>query len=199
MLGTGNSLADHMAVHIVSMNLAAPLAAMAWRALSVPARPAATHPLALATVFQILLLWGWHAPPVLQAALASPALHWLMQISVFAAALWFWACVFEATGARRWRALFALLVTGKLFCLLGVLLVFAPRALYALDLAGHMHGAAGSPLEDQQLAGLLMIVACPLTYVLAGVVIAARWVLELDDQPTASPPSLRRTRTGDAV
>ena len=53
----------------------------------------------------------------------------------------------------------ALLLTGKLVCLLAALMVFAPRALYG---AGHAHGAAA--LDDQQLAGLLMIAACPLSY-----------------------------------
>jgi putative membrane protein len=64
----------------------------------------------------------------------------------------------------------------RLFCLLGAIFVFAPRPLFA------HHG--GVSLEDQQLAGLLMIVACPLTYVVAGTVIAARWVLALEgDRP----------------
>jgi len=35
-------------------------------------------------------------------------------------------------------------------------------------------------LADQQMAGLLMLVACPLTYVLAAIVIAARWTLRMD-------------------
>ena len=44
-----------------------------------------------------------------------------------------------------------------------------------------------SGLADQQLAGLLMITACPLTYVTAGVIIAARWVLELDGAAADTP------------
>lgn len=185
MLASGNPLADHMAIHILSMNLLAPLAALAWRN-SVADHRGRTIPLAAATFLQIALLWGWHTPAALEAALADPALHLTMQVSLLASALWFWAGVFDATGARRWRALFALLVTGKLFCLLGVLMVFAPRALYTLAASGHDHGAAGGGLEDQQLAGLLMITACPLTFVLTGVVIAARWIAELDAEPAGA-------------
>lgn len=184
MLAPGTPLADHMAIHLLSMNFASPLAVLAWQAYF-PSFRTRRIPLALATILQIALLWGWHAPAALEAALAEPALHLTMQVSLFGSALWFWAAVFDATGAQRWRALFALLVTGKLFCLLGILMVFAPRALYALAAVGHAHGAAGSALEDQQLAGLLMITACPLTFVLAGVAIAAHWLLELDTDPAA--------------
>jgi putative membrane protein len=59
----------------------------------------------------------------------------------------------------------ALLLTGKLTCLLAVLLVFAPRALYP-------HAA----LADQQFAGLLMLAACPLSYLGAALVITLRIV-----------------------
>jgi putative membrane protein len=75
--------------------------------------------------------------------------------------------------------LFALLVSGKLFCLLAVLLVFAPRFFYGAH-GTHSHG--GMPVDqlaDQHLAGLLMLVVCPLSYVAAAVAIAAQWLREL--------------------
>jgi putative membrane protein len=61
--------------------------------------------------------------------------------------------------------------------------VFSPRALYPIYLThgGHMAGAA-DPLADQYLAGLLMLVICPLTYVFVGVLIAERWLSELRRQ-----------------
>jgi putative membrane protein len=64
--------------------------------------------------------------------------------------------------------------------LLGALFTFSPRLVYAAGMSGAHHSQIG--LADQQLAGLMMIVACPLTYVLAAVVIASRWLfaLELD-------------------
>jgi putative membrane protein len=78
--------------------------------------------------------------------------------------------------------MFALLITGKLFCLLAALLVFSPRVLYPDALAAHRHApVAADLLSDQHLAGLLMLVLCPLTYVLAGVLIAERWLRELRD------------------
>ena len=54
--------------------------------------------------------------------------------------------------------------------MLGALLVFAPRPIYS---SGHH----GFDLADQQLAGLLMLAACPLSYVLAAIVIAVETLL----------------------
>jgi putative membrane protein len=113
---------------------------------------------------------------VLALALDTPALHLIMQASLFGAALWFWRAILSGRSHGRWQAILALLFTAKLSCLPGVLLVFAPRALYAAP------GTAGLEthlLADQQLAGLLMLAACPLTYLVAGVLIASRWLRDL--------------------
>jgi putative membrane protein len=196
-----------MAQHIVLMNLLAPLLALAllarfrrprlpsWPSLSLPAvaegRPPRSMPLgglALAATAQLALLWAWHIPSVLEVALASGPLHGLMQASLFLSALWFWTAVLARAGSARWRALLALLATSKLFCLLGVLLVFAPRALYGGGPPG-VTWCAAAPLNlmaDQQMAGLMMLVACPVSYLLAGVMIAARWLSDLDGAPPAA-------------
>ncbi|UYQ71654.1 cytochrome c oxidase assembly protein [Pelagibacterium flavum] len=135
-----------------------------------------------ATTAQLALLWGWHSPPVLDAAMGSQALTAAMHLTLAFAAAGFWAAIIDMPATGRWRSIFALLITGKLFCLLGVLLVFAPRSLYGA-MGAHGDGAAMlSPLADQQLAGLIMVAACPLTYVLAGIWIAARWFLALEAQ-----------------
>jgi putative membrane protein len=108
-----------------------------------------------------------------------PTVHTVMHVSFLAAALWFWLAVLSDRSTMRWRALFALLITGKLFCLLGALLVFAPRLLYGgIAAHGPLAGDDGA-LADQHLAGLMMLAVCPLTYVLAGVVIAAQWLSDL--------------------
>lgn len=181
-------LSAQMLVHIVLMNAVAPLAVMVYLA------PLTRRPwprfLFAATLVQVALLWAWHAPPALAAAMQSDALHAAMQVSLFVAALWFWSAVLSERAAR-WRAILSLLVTGKLFCLLGVLLVFAPRALYP----GMSGGTAFGPmLGDQQLAGLLMLVACPATYLVAGVVLAARWLTHIEraGHPAAASRNARR-------
>lgn len=165
----------HMAQHIVLMNVVAPLAAiMLHNRIGGDGR----QHLGLATLLQLVLLWGWHVPAILTAAMQVPILGAAMQVSLFGAALWFWVAVVRVASSKRWQAIFALLVTSKLFCLLGALLVFAPRTIYPVFSGGH--GAATDPAADQQLAGLLMLVSCPATYLLGGLVIAARWFDAID-------------------
>lgn len=188
----GGPLAEHMAIHITLMSLAALLAAYAVRGMAPRLAEFPGHNwLGAATLAQMALLWAWHAPAVLGWALSSPAAHGLMQASLLLSAFWFWMAVLNAARLGPWRAIVALLITGKVFCLLGILLVFAPRVLYPAVANVHHHDAGlsyGSALADQQLAGLLMVIACPLTYVLAGVVLAARWIAALDRDPAQPLP-----------
>jgi putative membrane protein len=168
-------LSTHMAAHIASMSVAAPLVAMIWR------RPASIScsPLWAATACQSALLWMAHSPALHGAIQADLLLLAGMQAVLFVAALVFWQAILAA--ASPWHAMFALLLSGKLACLLGVLLVFAPRPLFATHASHATHDLPASVLlADQHLAGLLMIVACPLSYVLAAVVLAARTLERLD-------------------
>jgi putative membrane protein len=167
----GMPLTSHMIHHLVWMNVVAPIAAWRLHASGVLVVYGA-HALTLATVLQIVILWTWHAPPLWQIAQSQRIFGNLMPISMLAAAVAFWLTIFGQTTMRRWRAVIALLFTGKLFCLLGALLIFAPRTLYA-------HAGGDITLIDQQIAGLIMVAVCPLTYVAAGVVLSACWLNEL--------------------
>jgi putative membrane protein len=171
-------LARHMARHIAVMSVAAPLCAAALFC-GRSARGRADGSAAVlwsATPLQIALIWAWHVPAAHSWAIASVEATAAMDVSLFLAAAAFWGALLRFRAAHPWQPLLALLLTGKLACLLGALLVFAPRLLYAgASPAATAHHAHMLPtLADQQLAGLLMIVACPLSYVLAGVVLAAR-------------------------
>jgi putative membrane protein len=182
---------SHMCAHIWLMNAVAPAVALVAAGNGTNSPAASGAALVAATVAQMALLWAAHAPPVLHAASTSSVLHFLMQLSLFASALWFWRVVLAQRGAARWRSLLALLVSGKLFCLLAVLLVFAPRFFYGGHELGHSNvGSNVDQLADQHLAGLLMLVVCPLSYVAAAVVIAAQWLREVaarEGAPAAAP------------
>jgi putative membrane protein len=105
------------------------------------------------------------------------------------AAFWFWSAVIAAPD---WKGLIALLLTGKLACLLGALLIFAPRDFYNLDgLVLGLCTTGPSSLADQQLAGLLMITACPLSYLVTGVVLAAGMIGRLEDGERSSHVAAR--------
>lgn len=183
-------LTHHMSTHMLLMNAVAPLAALA---LSIGDRPPSCVlrsplSLAIATVVQLAVLWGSHTPFVLTFATQTPAAHLILQGMLFAVALWFWRSVLAQHNSDCWRALVALLITGKLFCLLAALLVFAPRHLYPGVAHAHAVVEPATPeLSDQQLAGLLMVAACPLTYVIAAIVIAARWLREIAEDRSAVP------------
>ncbi|WEX73967.1 cytochrome c oxidase assembly protein [Sinorhizobium numidicum] len=191
-------LASHMVLHILLMNLVAPLAAMClshtWRERPEPA----PGMLQLATIAQLIVLWAWHAPPLLNRALTSQPVHLLMYASLLLSAFLFWWAVLRFDADRRWKPIVALLVTSKLYCLLAVLFVFSPRALYSGIAGSHAgHGASvfDTTLADQQLAGLIMLAACPATYVLAGIALAGRWLLAMDAE--AANPAPTRPNTGE--
>jgi len=167
----------HMVHHIALMNVVAPLLGIV---LATVARDRIGKDrgtlLWTAACSQIVLLWAWHAPRLHEAA-ASSALYAAMLTSLSLAALCFWGCILLLPAHSRWQAIVALVATGKLSCLLGVLLLFAPRLLYPFHSSGHS-GHAG--IEHQQLAGLLMLIACPLSYVLAAGILTAQFVHERD-------------------
>lgn len=174
------ALSALMVQHLLVMNVVAPVlgAALSRHAAMPGGRPELLWTAALA---QMLLLWGWHAPLVQQTAGASPALHLAMLASLAAAATLFWAASLRAAAEDRWSAIAALLVTGKLACLLGGLMIFAPRDLYGLaGLAFSICTAGPSTLSDQQLAGLMMIVACPLSYIVSGLIMTAQMLARLE-------------------
>jgi putative membrane protein len=163
-------LSHAMLLHIATMNIAAPLAAVAVsNQLHSTAGP---RTLAAAAMGQLIVLWIFHTPWIV--ASGSLLLHLVLQALLFGSALLFWLTVQSMTRDLRWSPLGALLLTGKLACLIGALLVFAPRPLYA-----SIGWCAGSPasLDDQHLAGLLMLTACPLSYLIAGVIAASHLVL----------------------
>jgi putative membrane protein len=185
-------LASHMALHLATMNVVAPLLAALWpRARSVEAGGTAWWGAGLA---QMALLYAWHAPPLSGAAHGSAFLGGVLLAALFASALVFWRLVFADAAQRAWRAVAALLLTGKAACLVGALLIFAPRDLYALAGAGGLCGGGTSSLADQHLAGLLMVTACPLSYLIVGVGLVLRRVLPREE--TAAAPAERDLAPG---
>lgn len=165
---THTGLAGHMLQHFVVMNVAAPLFAAALR-LRVPSV------LAIATGLQVALLWGWHLPVLFDAARHDLVLAALMQVSLFVVSLLFWSAVITHPRDKSWQTIFALLITAKALCLFGAILCFARGTLYA----GHGEAVA-SALDDQQLAGLLMMASCALIYVAASIILFVRWMASME-------------------
>lgn len=175
--------ARHMAAHILAMNSVAPALAV----IALARRKGLSGSASLlwsATVVQIAMLWVWHAPIAQNLVLHSSGAMIVAHLALLAAATAFWAFLLSLKGSSRWQAIPALLLTGKLVCLLAVLLVFAPRTIYGSP----NHAAHG--LGDQHLAGLLMLAACPLSYLVAAVVMTVHLIGA--HEPSRSVPPISR-------
>jgi putative membrane protein len=184
----------HMVEHEIVMACAAPLlafsrpiGALLWslppalrdllgrasrsRRLRVPWL-AATSPLP-ATAIHGAVIWLWHAPPLFEAAVANTAVHRLQHLSFLISALAFWWAL--ARRADRGAASMHLFVTMVHTSLLGALLTFSPRVLYPRQTFAAAHFGL-TPLEDQQLAGLVMWIPAGTIYAGAAMAFAALWV-----------------------
>lgn len=119
-------------------------AQVTWAVLTLPP---------VATLLHGLAIWGWHVPPLFDATVTEIALHRLQHLSFVLSALLFWWALL-----RRCHPLGAsahLVVTMIHTGILGALLTFAPRVLYARQTFDAMRWGL-TPLEDQQLAGAVM-------------------------------------------
>lgn len=147
----------------------APLLAIAFAPVARPPRGG----IAVWTVAHTFAFWLWHAPPAYAAALSSDMLYWTMQASLLVTAWGMWAHIRTAALPFGIAALLAMMVQ---MGLLGALLVFNADALYAPHyLSTQAWGF--SPLEDQQLAGLIMWAPAAGLYLAGALWMLARWLV----------------------
>jgi putative membrane protein len=140
-----------------------------WRQLTAPA---------IAMLLQAVVMWGWHLPVAMQAALHSGALHIAMHLSFLVAGLLFWMALLRSLRepvAGAGAGIIAIIGTMMQMGLLGALLTFAGTARYThyFDRAPQLGLTA---LEDQQLAGLIMWVPAAIPYLVGGIMLAAVWI-----------------------
>ena len=183
----------HMVQHVLLVAVAPPLILLACP-LDVVARdlpglsqrakwlrsqfPQAVVSVICSTVVYGVSIWFWHIPATYQGALLSEAVHLVLYATLLGASFWFWNAVLHGIRARGEQlgvgvaALFlTLLHTG----LLAVLLTLSPRPWYPL-MSQNSAAWGLSPLEDQQLAGLIMWVPMSFIYLGAALALAARWI-----------------------
>ena len=154
--------------HMALVLLLAPLLAFGLE----PALRRLPAPLWTCTALAAVAFWIWHAPAPYAAALSSVAVYALMQITLLVSAAAFWVAVRRAAPAA---ALAAILATTVQMGLLGALITFAVRPLYAPHFASTISWGI-APLEDQQLAGITMWAPGSLAYLAAAVWIGWRWM-----------------------
>ena len=149
-----------------------PLFAACWRLL--------TEPL-VATLLHAIALWAWHMPVLYNAVMAHDGIHWLQHVSFLLTALLFWWSLLQGRARERGygAAVFYLFATALHSGLLGILLTLSRRLWYpAQTLVGARWGL--TPLEDQQLAGLVMWIPAGLVYAGAALALAGIWISRSD-------------------
>jgi cytochrome c oxidase assembly factor CtaG len=143
----------------------------AWRGLTRPSVSCGLH---------FLAIWLWHVPGPYDLALHNDAVHALEHVSfVGTGMLLWWRMVYPATSRRAayGKGILSLFVTAMQTGALGALITLSRHVLYPAQAAAAAAWGV-NPLEDQQLAGLIMWVPGGLVYL---VVISVLFMLWLDD------------------
>jgi putative membrane protein len=127
-----------------------------------------------------LAIWLWHAPILFQATLTNDLVHTAQHLSFFLSALLFWWALFYAHGRRAYGGGVLYIFTTAIHTgILGALLTFAPRLWYPVY-SKTTEPWGLSPLQDQQIGGLIMWVPASLVYLAAGLALFAAWMKESD-------------------
>jgi putative membrane protein len=148
-----------------------------WRGLRGSWRLLAGLPVACG--LYVAVFWLWHLPALYQLALESRAAHLLAHGSFLGTALLFWHAV--GLGARRphGAGILALFVAGVQNSLLSALILTAQTPWYA----GHARNALLcniAPLDDQRMAGLIMMLPCDAIYLGAALWLGAIWLAQIE-------------------
>lgn len=148
-----------------------------WKALTAPMTAWWIHAIAL---------WAWHAPVLFQATLRNEFVHAAQHASFLGSALLFWWALFYANGERSYgMGVFYIFTTAIHTGILGALLTFARSVWYpAYAETAPLWGL--TPIQDQQIGGLIMWVPAGLVYVVAGLALFAFWLRHSDRRGAAT-------------
>jgi putative membrane protein len=152
---------------------------------------------AVAWAIHAVALWVWHIPALFQATLESDFVHTLQHISFFGSALLFWwAVIYGNRGAANYGAGVLYLFTTSIHSgVLGAFLTFTRKVWYPV-----YSGSTGqwglTPLEDQQLGGLIMWVPAGLVYIAAALVMFAGWLRESEKRAVLNESRFARQASG---
>lgn len=184
-----NLACAHMIQHMLVTAVAPPLLVLGWRSMP-PASSRARRWLpvprqengraVLAGGLYVGVIWTAHLPLVYEGALRSPVVHLLLLAALLLVSLLFWAAVIgpprgparegsSRGGTGILLCVFAVLQTG----MLGALLVVSDQLWYPIY-ASRAPLWGLSPIEDQQLAGLVMWVAMDAIFLATALMLLGR-------------------------
>ena len=129
----------------------------AWRRISQPGTAWLLHAIAI---------WAWHLPRLYDATLENDFVHTLQHVSFLGTALLFWWTVLQPSWSGRGAAMLSLFTTMLHTGALGAILTVSSATWYpAYGATTRPWGL--SPLEDQQLGGLIMWIPGGAAYLIA--------------------------------
>lgn len=158
-----------------------PLWQKTWRTISNPF---------VAWTIHAVVLWSWHIPALFQATLNSESVHALQHASfLFAALLFWWAVIHGRQRALGFGLAVLYMFTTALHSgLLGALLTFANSVWYPAYIDRTSVWGL-TPLEDQQLGGLIMWIPAGVLYIAAALALFAGWLRESEARDRRFAPS----------
>jgi cytochrome c oxidase assembly factor CtaG/cytochrome c2 len=189
----------HMAQHEILMTLAAPilvlsrpLFALLW---SVPietrksiggffSRSYVHHPWrvlsrpAVATAIHAVAIWGWHIPGAYNASVNNEWVHAAQHASFLGTALLFWWAMLNGRRGNYGLAVIYVFLTATHTTVLGAFLTMSNTAWYSAYSIQLTSAWGLTPLEDQQLGGLIMWVPATVAYLVAALCLFAGWLRE---------------------
>lgn len=139
-------------------------------------------------VIQAVTLWAWHIPAFYQATLNNDGIHALQHTMFLVSALLFWyALIYGRYGRLGYGTAFILVFTTALHSsLLGAVMTVARTVWYPIY-NGRTAPWGLSPLQDQQLGGLIMWIPSGIVLVIAGLALFAGWISEAERRQSLTP------------
>jgi putative membrane protein len=141
-----------------------------------------TRPLS-AWILEAAALWIWHIPALYQKTLTSDWVHAAQHLSFFVTAVIFWSALYGVGRSvmSYGAAIFYVFGTAVHCSALGALLTFSAVLWYPVyEQTTQAWGL--TPLQDQQLGGVIMWVPSGVVFIVIGLALFARWLRESDQR-----------------
>lgn len=134
-----------------------------------------------AWVLEAVALWIWHVPALYQATLHSDWIHAAQHLSFLGTAVLFWSALYGVGRSAMSYGAGTLYVFGTaVHCsALGALLTFSTVLWYPAYISTTARWGL-SPLQDQQLGGVIMWVPSGMVFIVIALALMARWLSESD-------------------
>jgi len=132
-------------------------------------------------------LWAWHIPSLYEASVEHDWIHALQHTTFLVTALLFWWTLIHGRHGRLSYGSGVLYVftTAVHTSVLGALMTFAQQLWYPIY-DGRTSAFHLTPIEDQQLGGLIMWIPAGVVFIVLGLWLMAAWLRESEKRVTYS-------------